>query len=85
MSNRAVADKENVAPSTVSRINARYGPTHNFESKAPKKGRPTKLEEKDIRTAVRMLSTGQAKNATDLQRRFFPAVHVDTIRNALRK
>jgi transposase len=61
MSNRAVAYKENVAPSTVSRINARYG-THNFESKVPKKGRPTKLEERDIRRAVRMLSTGQAKN-----------------------
>ncbi|KAJ7859886.1 hypothetical protein B0H13DRAFT_2355921 [Mycena leptocephala] len=52
MSNRQVADKENVAPSTMSRINARYGPTHDFDSKAPKKGRPSKLDERDEREAV---------------------------------
>jgi transposase len=85
MSNREVTDKENVAPSTVSRINRRYGKTHDFESKGAKTGRPTKLSERDIQKAVRMLSTGQAKNASDLQRKFFPRIHVDTLRNALRK
>jgi transposase len=84
-SNREVAEKENVAPSTVSRLNARYGPTHEFDSKAPKTGRPTKLGERDMRKALRMLSSGQAKNASDLKRKFFPHLHVDTVRRALKK
>ncbi|KAK7015347.1 hypothetical protein R3P38DRAFT_3570789 [Favolaschia claudopus] len=84
-SNRDVAEKENVAPSTVSRINARYEPTHNFDEKTPRQGRPRKIDERDIRKALRLLSSGKAKNASDLQRKYFPHLHVDTIRAALKK
>ncbi|KAJ7165193.1 hypothetical protein C8R46DRAFT_1035799 [Mycena filopes] len=69
MSNREVADKENVAPLTVSRINARG------TSKAPKKGCPIKMDCRDIQKALQMLSSGRAENATDLQRKFFPHLH----------
>ncbi|KAK7059257.1 hypothetical protein R3P38DRAFT_3167528 [Favolaschia claudopus] len=79
-SNRDVAEKENVAPSTVSRINARYGPTHDFDAKTPRQGRPRKINERDVPKALRLLSSGKAKNASDLQRKYFPHLHVDTIR-----
>ncbi|KAJ7041348.1 hypothetical protein C8F04DRAFT_947307 [Mycena alexandri] len=79
MSNGQVAGKENVAPSAVSRINEQYGPNHDFESKGHKKGRPSKLDEKDMRKAARMLSSGKAKNASDSKRKFFPHLHVDTL------
>ena len=84
MPNREIADKENVAPSTVSRITTRYGKNHQFNTKKPKPGRPTKMSEKDIRFACRMISTSKAKNATDLKRKFFPSIHVDTLRRALK-
>ncbi|KAK6966656.1 hypothetical protein R3P38DRAFT_3119248, partial [Favolaschia claudopus] len=84
-SNRAVAEKENVAPSTVSRISNRYGPTHHFDAKTSRPGCPRKIDDRDIRTALRMLTSGQAKNVTDLQRRFFPHLHVDTIKASFRE
>ncbi|KAK6971809.1 hypothetical protein R3P38DRAFT_3141101, partial [Favolaschia claudopus] len=84
-SNRAVAEKENVAPSTVSRINNRYGPTHHFDAKTFRPSRRRKMDDRDIRTALRMLSSGQAKNVADLQRRFFPHLHVDTVKARLRE
>lgn len=84
-SNRQVAQKENVNPSTVSKINNRYGDKHNFDEKKPRSGRPRKLSDRDVRRALYLLSTRQAKNATDLQRAEFPHVTVDTVRKALRR
>ncbi|KAJ7156614.1 hypothetical protein C8R46DRAFT_835504, partial [Mycena filopes] len=49
------------------------------------KGHPTIMDRRDIQKALRMLSSGRAENATDLQRKFFPHLHVDTLRNALKK
>lgn len=83
-SNRQVAEKENVNPSTVSKINKCYGPKHNFDEKKPRSGRPRKLSDKDVRHALHLLSTGQRKNASDLCRMDFPHVTVDTIRKVLK-
>jgi transposase len=85
LSNRAVAAKENVSTSTVSRINARYGANHQFEAKSPRPGRPSKISEHDAQKAMRMLSSGKARNASDLKRKLFPDIHEDTIRKVLKK
>ena len=85
LSNRFVAGKENVSASTVSRINARYGANHQFEAKSPRPGRPSKISESDAQKAMQMLSSGKAKNASDLKRKLFPDIHVDTVRKALKK
>ena len=47
MSDREIAAKENVDPSTVSCIVRRYGKTLNFDSITPKTGRPHKMGERD--------------------------------------
>jgi transposase len=80
LSNRAVAAKENVSASTVSRINARYGANHQFEAKSPRPG-----SEHEAQKAMRMLSSGKARNASDLKQKLFPNIHEDTIRKALKK
>src|ERR1700761_312198 len=85
LTDRQVAEKENVAPATVCRINKRYSQTRDFDAKGRKTGRPTKFTEQDRRKAARLLSSGRAKNASDLKRNFFPDLHVDTIRHGLRK
>jgi transposase len=85
MTTRQIANNENVSPSTVSRITNRYGETSDFAAKGTKKGRECKMSKRDVDLACRMLSSGHCKNATSIQRTFFPLLHVDTIRNALRK
>ena len=47
MSDREIAAKENVDPSTVSCIVWRYGKTCNFDSITPKTGHPHKMDERD--------------------------------------
>ncbi|CAK5266520.1 unnamed protein product [Mycena citricolor] len=58
LTTREVAKKENVAPSTVSRIAARYGPMHDFEAKGPRRGRKPLFTECDVRKAQNLLNTG---------------------------
>ena len=85
MSTRQVAYKENISPSTVSRITNRYGKTSNFAAKGTKKGQEYKMSKMDVDLACRMLSSGRCKNATEIKHNYFPLLHVDTIRSALRK
>jgi transposase len=81
ISNRAIANKENVSPSTVSRINKRYGANRQFDSKSPRTGSPTKITERDAQRATRMLSSGQARNVSDLKRKLFPYLHVNPVKS----
>ncbi|KAJ7128602.1 hypothetical protein C8R44DRAFT_580286, partial [Mycena epipterygia] len=48
-------------------------------------GRPRKLQPRDMRKAVRHLANQTTNDATQLQRDFFPDVHVRTIKRALRR
>ena len=79
MTNRQIADNENVSPSTVSRITNLYAETNDFEAKGTKTGQKHKMTNCNIHLACRILSTGHACNATDLQQQFFPNLHPDTI------
>ena len=83
--NRDVVEKENVNPSTVSRIYGRYGKTQKFYEKKHRSGRPHKLNDYDIHIALRKLSNGSARNATDLQKKEFPNVSVNTLRRELER
>ena len=85
MMTRQIASKENVSPSTVSRITNQYNKTSDFTVKGKKKGRRCKMSKRDVDLACRMLSSSHCKNAADIKRTFFPHLHVDTIRNSLRK
>src|SRR6266567_8047516 len=49
LTDREVANKENVNHSTVSRVYMRYGKTRNFYNKRPRTGRPHKLDAYDMR------------------------------------
>jgi len=85
MTTRQIASKENVSPSTVSRITNQYDETSDFTVKGKKKGQQCKMSKRDVDLACRMLSSSRCKNATDIQHTFFPHLHVDTIQNSLRK
>ena len=77
--NRDVAEKENVNPSTVSRIYGRYGKTRKFYEKKHWSGCPHKLNDYDMCIALRKLSNRSAQNATDLQQKEFTNVSVDML------
>ena len=83
-SNQQVAKKEYVDPSTAPKINKCYGQKHNFDEKKPCSNHPHKLSNKAVHCALHLLSTGQRKNASDLQHTDFPHVTVDTICKVLK-
>ena len=82
---RNVATQLGVAPSTVSRIFKTYGNTKNFYDTKPKTGRKPKFTEEEARKAAQMLAKNEACDAADLQRKAFPHVSVETVRQGLRK
>jgi len=85
LTNREIAEKENVSPGTVSNIDRAWCKTGKIHSIKPKIGWPLKMSDEDVHKAVEMLSTCRAKNAADLQRLFFPHFSVDTVRKGLKK
>ncbi|KAF8640327.1 hypothetical protein AX16_010222 [Volvariella volvacea WC 439] len=88
LTNRPIAALLGIHPSTVSRICRRYQnakTAEDYEHVEPKTGRPSKLTARDVRRATRLLSSGKAENATDLQRKFFPGVSAQAIRSMLAK
>ena len=72
-------------PSTITRTTQLYDETGDFYKKRPKKGRPRKLDDRDVRFAVRKLDFTVVRDATDLQRQFFPDVAPTTIRKYMRE
>ena len=85
LSNSEVAEKLGLSRSTVSRLYRRLLVTQDPYHVKEKKGRPPKLSGSDGRIAARMLASGDARDATDLQRKGFPHVHAVTLRRQLRK
>jgi len=79
MTDREVANKENVNHSTVSRVYTRYGKTRNFYDKRPRTGRPRKLDAYDTRIALQMLANGTAHDVTDLKHKQFPLLSINTV------
>ena len=81
---KAIAKEFNVTPKTVYNIVKKIKSTGNARPR-PKTGRPHRLTKADRKFAVLQLDRGHASNATDLQRKYFPHVHPDTVRRALFK
>ena len=71
--------------STASRTYRKYGQKYNFYDEPKRTGRPKKFTAADRRKAVKMIDSGAATDATDLQRRAFPDVTPRTVRGALIK
>ena len=80
-----VAECLGIHRTTVDRVYRRLLKNPDFYHVEPKSGRPRKLSPKDRQFAALTLARGHAKTAVDLQRKFFPHVHPDTIRNSLRE
>ena len=53
MSDREIAAKENIDPSTVSCIVQRYGKILNFDSITPKTGRPRRMGERNAQKHIK--------------------------------
>ncbi len=70
--------------STVSRVYEKYHTTHDFYHTAPRSGRPRKFTSRDDHLAVRKIRSGAARDATHLQREWFPHVTAQTVRRHLR-
>ena len=83
--NRDVAEKENINPSTVSHIYGRYGKTQKFYEKKHQSGCPHKLNDYDMHIALQKLSNRSARNVTDLQQKEFLNVSVDMLGRELRR
>ena len=85
LSSEEVAKRVGVHRTTVTRVYASLLKNPDFYHVKPKSGRPRKLTQKDGQFAVLALARGHAESAADLQQNFFPHVHTDTVRNALRE
>lgn len=80
-----VARRTGVNRSTVTCVYKQLCKNPDFTYVKPKSGRPQKLTQKDGQFAALELARGCARSAVELQRDFFPHVHVETVRNALRE
>jgi transposase len=79
-----IASKFGIHRTTVARIHRQYAKTEDYYSIKPKQGRPRKLTPAEVRYGVRMLASTNAHDVTDLQRRYLPHVHPETIRQRLK-
>lgn len=78
-----IADELDCDLSTVYRIYHKYHEKRDFYSITPGKGRPRKLDDHDISFGIRKIYGCAARNATDLQRQFFPEVKPRTLQARL--
>lgn len=68
---------------TVARNWACVHDTHDYYAMKSKSGRPKRLDCRALRRAARAITSGFARDATDLQRRMFPDVSARTVRREL--
>lgn len=68
----------------IIRIYQQYGEKENYYNVGHSSGQPPLMNVHDKRVATHHLSNCDAKNATDLQRQFFPDWSVKTVKKALR-
>lgn len=76
---RDIAERYAIDTSTVYRIAQKYGESKDFYHVKPKPSLPRKFTRNDVHTAVRMLVKTHVHDVADLQRKFFPSLHPDTI------
>ena len=67
----------------ICHIVKRYGGKENYYEEGHSTGHPRKLSSRDVQNACRHLSNQTAHDALDLQRKYFPVVSVDTVKQAL--
>lgn len=72
-----------VHPTTVRAVIRKLRVNCNFYAGNMKSGRPRKLTPRDLRHASQILVRGDARDATDLQRKEFPQVSARTMRHNL--
>lgn len=85
-SNRAIArELGNIDPTTAGRIARKYGNGRSVYETGPRPGRPPKLSFREARYAALLLARFPPRNATAIQRRFFPHISARTLRRHLRK
>lgn len=82
---RSIAREVNIHPSTVRRNLPLIRKTSNFYLKTPKPGRPKAMTPRDVRIAVREITSGEFPDATALQRGLFPHLNPRTVQRALCK
>ncbi len=80
----ALIDRHDLSNRQICRIVKRYGEKENYYEVGHSTGRPRKLTPREMRIACRHLANQTAHDASDLQRKYFPEVSVDTIKRALR-
>jgi hypothetical protein len=80
----ALIGRHDLSDRQISRIVKRYGEKENYYEVGHSTGRPRKLTPCAMRIACRHLANQTAHDASDLQRKYFPEVSVDTIKRALR-
>ena len=85
LSNTAVAKKFGIHRTTVKRIFDCYAKSEDYYTLKNKSGRPRQFTAKDTRHAVQLLNQGKAHDASDLQRKYFPEINVQTIRTRLQE
>ena len=78
-----LAKKYHLHRSTINRINCRYAKSEDYYNLKQKTGRRPKFTVVDARQAVRMLANTNAHDVADLQKKYFPDIHPDTIRKIL--
>ena len=80
-----ISAQTGVSSATISRLRLRHRP---YLQKAPG-GRPSKLSDKDVRHAVRLIGTGKAENAVEVAKTLQDVINQpispQTIRNSLKE
>ncbi|KAF9232402.1 hypothetical protein BU15DRAFT_33320, partial [Melanogaster broomeanus] len=80
-----IAKKYSLHRTTIKRIFERYAKSEDFHHITQKPGRQRLFTSHDTRYAVRALARGDTHDISNLQRKFFPGISAETIRNRLRE
>jgi DDE superfamily endonuclease len=81
----ALVGRHDLSNKQIGRIYKKYKDKENYYDFGKKSGRPHKLSARDARAALRHLGNRDAHDATDLQKVYFPEVHVKTVKRMLRE
>ena len=81
----ALTGRHDLTDRSINRIFKRYAESEDYYNVGKSTGRPRKLMAEDSRLSVELLANGTARNATELQQKFFSQVHVHTIKRDLRR
>ncbi|KZP08327.1 hypothetical protein FIBSPDRAFT_751964, partial [Athelia psychrophila] len=83
LSFEAIGRKLDLAPTTVRRNYAQMLRNNDPYHKNPKPGRPRKLAPEDLRHAEHLITSGEARDGSEVRMQLFPHVSDRTIRRNL--